>query len=409
MNIRAYNAETDKEQAFRVWFEIGWVDKDDNEKLYPYLEAGNTWVAEIRDEVECLVMTYPGTMRWMTEDLPLGAVMAVTVSRVARKQGLASRVTAHAIADDVINRGALLSGLGMFEQGFYNNLGFGSGGYEHHISFDPMLLQVSGRPRPPRRLTKDDADAIHQARLNRHHTHGTVNLLPVASTRADCHWDEGFGLGYFDNADGSLSHHLWIGAKERGPGPYDVWWMQWNTPEQFRELMQVLKSLEDQVRLIQMREQAGIQMQDFVKIPLRQRSVTRHTKWEANVSAVAYWQVRMNDLAECLAKTHLDAPTLRFNLEITDPIERYLDANSEWRGVGGEYIITLGAESEARRGSHPNLPTLKTTVNAFTRLWFGVRPASGLALSDELNAPPELLDALDRTLLLPQPLPDWDY
>jgi hypothetical protein len=48
-------------------------------------------------------------------------------------------------------------------------------------------------------------------------------------------------------------------------------------------------------------------------------------------------------------------------------------------------------------------------VNAFTRLWFGVRPASGLALSDELNAPPELLDALDRTLLLPQPLPDWDY
>lgn len=408
MNIRAYNAETDKEQAFRIWFEIGWMDKDDAEKLYPYIDAGTSWVAEIRNEIECLVITYPGTMRWMTEDLPLGAVMGVTVSRVARKQGLASRVTAHAIADDV-KRGALLSGLGMFEQGFYNNLGFGTGGYEHHISFDPMLLKVSGRPRPPHRLTKDHAEAIHQARLTRRHTHGTVNLLPVQVSHSDTAHEEGFGLGYFDNADGSLSHHLWIGAKERGSGPYSVWWMQWNTPEQFRELMQILKSLEDQVKIIKMQEPAGIQMQDFVKLPIRQRDVTRHTQWEATVTSVAYWQIRMNDLAACLAKTHLDAPTLRFNLEITDPIERYLDPSAEWRGVGGEYIVTLGAESEARRGSQPNLPTLKTTVNAFSRLWFGVRPASGLALSDDLSAPPELLDALDRTLRLPQPLPDWDY
>jgi hypothetical protein len=48
-------------------------------------------------------------------------------------------------------------------------------------------------------------------------------------------------------------------------------------------------------------------------------------------------------------------------------------------------------------------------VGAFTRLWLGVRPASGLAITDDLCAPPALLDQLDRVLRLPEPKPDWDF
>jgi hypothetical protein len=35
--------------------------------------------------------------------------------------------------------------------------------------------------------------------------------------------------------------------------------------------------------------------------------------------------------------------------------------------------------------------------------------AIGLAVTDELSGPPELLRQLDRTLRLPQPRPDWDF
>ena len=52
---------------------------------------------------------------------------------------------------------------------------------------------------------------------------------------------------------------------------------------------------------------------------------------------------------------------------------------------------------------------LDASVGAFTRLWLGVRPASGLALTDELVGQPELVAALDAAFCLPPPLPDWPY
>lgn len=408
MNIRAYNPITDSDHAFRIHFEIGWTDKDDKDKTLRFIEAGTSWVAEINNEVECLVTTYPGTMRWMTEDIPLGAVMAVTVSRVARKQGFASRVTAYAIAETVKN-GALISGLGMFEQGFYNNLGFGTGGYDHHHTFDPLHLNVKGLARPPRRLAKEDSEILHRARLDRRKTHGSVNILPAEVTAADMDYGDRFGLGYFDNADGSLSHFIWVYPEKREHGTYYIKWVVWNTPEQYMELLQVIKSLEDQVRRVRMMEQAGIQLQDFINYPMRHQHLTQNSEWEAANRAVAYWQVRMNDVSACLARTHIETKTVQFNLELTDPIEKYLDANSIWRGTTGEYTVTLGEESNARRGSNPSLPTLKASINAFSRLWLGVRPATGLAITDDLSAPPELLAQLDHSLLLPQPRPDWDY
>jgi predicted acetyltransferase len=80
-------------------------------------------------------------VRHLEADLPMSCVAAVTTSRVARKQGFAARLTAKAIAADAAD-GALVSALGMFEQGFYNRLGFGTGCYEHLVWFNPAALRA---------------------------------------------------------------------------------------------------------------------------------------------------------------------------------------------------------------------------------------------------------------------------
>ena len=100
---------------------------------------------------------------------------------------------------------------------------------------------------------------------------------------------------------------------------------------------------------------------------------------------------------------------MRFNLSLTDPVESLLSKRVEWRGVGGEYVVTLGPASEAKRGKGRALPTLAASVGAFTRLWLGVRPATGLSFTDALAGPDSLLVDLDRALRLPEPKPDWDF
>ena len=78
---------------------------------------------------------------YLEEDLRLSVVTGVTTSRVVRKQGLAGRLTAEVIAA-AVEEGAQVSALSMFEQGFYDRLGFGTGGYEHMIRFDPADLNI---------------------------------------------------------------------------------------------------------------------------------------------------------------------------------------------------------------------------------------------------------------------------
>jgi hypothetical protein len=130
---------------------------------------------------------------------------------------------------------------------------------------------------------------------------------------------------------------------------------------------------------------------------------------ESTMGAVAFWQMRILDLPGCLERTHLSGGGARLNLRLTDPAEQYLDGNAPWRGVGGDYVVSLGASSGAERGVDPALPTLTATVNAWTRMWLGVRPATGLAVTDDVSGPPELLQQLDGVLRLPDPKPDWDF
>jgi hypothetical protein len=408
MILRAYDAERDRKAACRIWREVGWIEEGQEEAVDIFVQACRAMVAEVNEEAECLVLSAPGEIRYLDESLSFAGVMSVTTSRVARKQGLASRLTARVLAADAAD-GALVAGLGMFEQGFYNQLGFGTGSYEHWVGFDPARLRVEAKARVPRRVTADDWRAIHASLLARRRVHGSVAFAPAEIVQGELKFDKnGFGLGYADGPDGELTHLLWCRAKGEH-GPYSVQWLSYQTLDQFLELMALLRNLGDQVRLVRMREPPGVQMQDLIAQPFKQRQITRRGEFEAEASAAAYWQVRICDLAGCMRRTHLYGGPVRFNLRLTDPIERFLDEGAPWCGIGGEYVVQLGPVSEAVPGWGRSLPTLEASVGAFTRLWLGVAPASGLAATDALSGPPELLADLERALLLPAPKVDWDF
>lgn len=412
MEYRIYDAGRDREATHRIWRETGWLEPgnvEHEEAMDLFVEAGRALVADVGGEAECLVLTCPGQIRYLGDDLPFSCVTAVTTSRIARKLGFAKKLTAAAVAADAAE-GALVSGLGMFEQGYYDRLGFGTGGYEHWLSFDPAQLNVAAKARTPRRLTADDWEAAHKARLNRARGQGGCNLTPPQITRAEMLGTKnGFGLGYDDGSGGELSHYLWCEASRIEEGPYYVGWTAYRAPGEFLELMALLQSLGDQVRLVRMREPAGIQLQDFLERPFQFRTLTEKSKMEHVMHARAYWQMRICDLPGCLARTCLAGDDTRFNLKLTDPITEHLDEGSSWRGVAGDYVVTLGPSSAAERGSDEGLPTLSASVNAFTRMWLGVRPATGLAVTDELAGPRGLLEGLDAVLRLPEPKPDWDF
>jgi hypothetical protein len=409
IQVRDYQSPADRPFAHRIWREIGWMQKEQEPGVDALVEAGAAMVAEVEGEPECLVTRAPGEIRYLHRDLPFACLTSVTTSRIARKQGLAARLTARSIAEAAAG-GALIAGLGMFEQGFYNQLGFGTGGYEHRLALDPSQLLLSVKHRVPRRLGPDDLREVHDLRLRRRRGHGSCNLYPVAITQADMLlYRNVAGFGYHDGARGALSHCLWFSAKELEHGPFEVGALIYQTWDQFLELLALIRSFGDQIRLVRLREPAGLQLQDLLDKPFCRQAVSKRSDFEAGIRSDAYWQMRICDLPACLAMTMLPIPELRFNLALTDPIGRYLDQDAPWRGVSGSYHLTFGPNSSAGPGLEERLPTLKASVGAFTRMWLGVLPATGLSVTDDLSGPEDLLAALDVALRLPRPSPDWDF
>jgi hypothetical protein len=409
VQFREYRSPADRPFAHRIWREIGWMEKDQEPGVDALVEAGSAMVAELAGEPECLVTRAPGEIRYLERDLLFACLTSVTTSRIARKQGLAARLTARSIAEAAAG-GALVAGLGMFEQGFYNQLGFGTGGYEHWVALDPSQLRLSVKHRVPRRLGPEDWQEMHALRLRRRRSHGSCNLFPAGTTQADMLlYQNVAGLGYHDGTQSALSHCLWFSAKKLEHGPFEVGALIYQTWDQLLELLALIRSFGDQVRLVRLREPAGLQLQDLLEKPFCRQSVTEHSSFEVGIRANAYWQMRICDLPACLAMTELATPGLRFNLALVDPIGSYLDQDAPWRGVSGSYHVVLGPHSLAEPGLEEGLPTLEASVGAFTRMWLGVLPATGLSVTDNLTGPVDLLTALDVALRLPRPSPDWDF
>ncbi|MEM6800927.1 MAG: GNAT family N-acetyltransferase [Bacteroidota bacterium] len=408
MIIRPYNAEKDQKAVHRIWKEVHWIDKDQEKLMDHFLEGNRALVGELGGEAESLVTSAQGTFRYLRTDLKLCAVTGVTTSRVARKQGFAGQMTAELIAADV-KEGAHIAALGMFEQGYYNRLGFGTGSYDNMLFFDPASLQIEAPFRVPKRLSTEDWEIIHQAMMNRKRGHGAVNLFEACITHAELAWTEGgFGLGYFDEAEDALSHFVWMSG-EKEHGPYSVKILIYQNHEQLKELLALLKSLGDQIRLINIFEPPEIQLQDLIKQPFKGRQLSKKSTYEQRHWAEAFWQIRICDLQACIEAVHIHAEDISFNLELDDPISAKLDESQPWRGISGQYQIKFGKKSSVKSGTSPKLPTLKASIGAFSRLWLGVRPASGLAFTDELEGPEELLLELDEKLRLPKAHLGWEF
>ncbi len=407
MMLREYKGKKDRESVHRIWREVGWMKPGKEEKVNDFVESSDrAMLAELDGNPESMVLSWKGKIAYLDNDLPLSCIASVLTSTVAKKRGLAGKLTAKCISEDAEN-GAAVSALGIFDQGFYNRLGFGTGTYEHWLYFDPASLEVP-IPDTPERLKDKDWKEIHQSRVERKNVHGRCNIISPHYTRTELKWsDDILMLGYFKGK--KISHHVVLRVENFEDGPYVVKWMSFKTREQFLELMGILKSLEDQIKIIVMREPPGIILQDFLQRPFRYRQITKKSKFENKMIATAYWQVRILDLNRCLEKTSLQGEEVRFNLKLYDPIDKILPSDSNWRGIGGKYVITLGPRSSARKGHKKSLPTLTASVGSFSRMWLGVAPATSLAMTDEMEGPRLLLEKLDRAISVPEPHTDWDF
>lgn len=408
MDYRVYDPERDKQAANQIWLEVGWIEKDDPKPMDILVEGSRTIVADVNGKPECLVLSLLGDIDYLGERLKFSGISGVTTSLIARKLKLAGQLTATKIALDVMD-GALVCGLGMFEQGYYDKLGFGTGGYEHIVRFSPSTLNVRVIPRVPERITREDWQQVHESRLNRLRLHGSLNFYHPAPTKAYMHWGKtGFGYGY-RNDEREFTHMIWMTGQGKEHGPFTVSWLVYQDYGQLLELLALIKSYEDQVHLVSMIEPPGIQIQDFLDKPFHYRAISEKSKFQNYMYATAWWQMRICNLEKCLKQTHLSGEDIKFNLILNDPIENFLDEDIEWKGLSGKYIVTLGENSRAEEGFDTNLPVLKSSVGAFTRMWLGVLPASGLAVSDELVADDDLLRKLDRLIRLPNPKIDWEF
>lgn len=405
IEIRDYRADDDRDAVHRTFKDCGWMEGDKAaERTDLWLKTGAR-VATVDGEPESAAVTKAGRMGYLGVDLALSGVAAVVTSRRARRQGLASRVTARAIAEDA-EAGAVVSVLGVFDQGFYDLLGYGTGTYERWTSIDPATLIPDPPKRMPVRLGFEDFEQVHAGRLARRRLHGGCVFHEQAVTHGHMlHASHPVGLGYRDEA-GALTHHLWLDPKGEH-GPDRLVWMAWRTPAQLFELLGLLKGMSDQVAAVRMADPAGVQLQDLLRRPFRSWLVRRKGDLDEDTMSMAWWQVRICDLPRAIGAMRLPGEPLRFGLELEDPIVSALGDREGWRGVGGRWTVQLGPESSAVEGLEPGLPVLRATVNAFSRLWLGVMPASSLAITDRFEGPEGLIEAIDRLVRLPRPELDW--
>ncbi len=414
MKIRKLNLEEDFKEAVDLWNEIGWLksnDPEDNPGLKYLLEAGDTWVYDEDNRVEATAIGIPGEINYLDKKLPFHGLSGVVVSPVVRKQGVASRLVTKSIVSGYDN-GAAVSGLLMFEQGYYDGLGYGTGNYDHVFTFDPSLLKLEIKARKPERISKDDWEKVHKSLLNRKQNHGAVSFWPEYITRDKLAWssDSSYGLGYYNEA-GEITHMMWLSRGGNGGtsshGPLVVEFMTYQNYSQFLELLGILKNLGDQIFAVKMKEPAGIQLQDYLKYPRKQNKQS-DDKYGYESRVFADWQIRILDLEKCIRATSLKGPSIKFNLELYDPLEKYLDG--EWQGLSGNYQLELGDQSDIKVGKNSELPTLKTNINSFSRLWLGVLKPSVLALNDGLSGPDQLLADLDQLLAcLPDPKMELEF
>ena len=405
--IRAFEFERDIEAVKRIWQEVGWIEDEEHLKqLDLFFADGHTLVATVDGTPECSVHTLPGNICIAQTQVPMLAVTAVTTSHLGRGRAFAQKLTAMQLIR-AQREGAAMAALGMFDQGFYDKLGFGTGAYEREITFDPGNLNIDLPENEAVRLTREDAGEMHAAITNRYRSHGSAALESATVFKAELGFGEkGFGLGFRDK-EGVLTHFMWLDPDDNpAHGPYYVKFMGYREPRQILELLGLLKSLADQIYSVSLIEPPEIQLQALIKRPFRSRDLSKGSKHQSEIRALAWWQTRILDLPACVAALAEASLELDFEVQVSDPLAGYENG----AGIEGRWRVQLGRHASAERVSGDSqLPVLETSVNSLTRLLTGVGSASNLALTDDLVAPQALLSDLDRAIRLPEPLMGWDF
>ncbi len=402
--IRAYDAEKDLDAVARIWQEVGWIDDSESNlaALKTFLAGAHAEVAQVNGAAECMVHWSPGSIQYQDTSLRLCAITGVTTSLIGRKHGFASAMTGRALAQGA-EAGCAVAALGMFEQGFYDRFGFGTGAYDHVFTFDPAALKVDHVPyRSPERFGLDDAADLHAALASRNKPHGSIGLDPLANTQAELGWaDDARCLGY-RNDEGRLTHFI-FGSLKGEHGPFKMNAIAYEDTDQLLELLRLLRELADQVRWVSMAEPAELQLQVLLSQPVREMTRSKGSEHPSGNQADAWVQLRILDLAACVEGRSWSGAAVSFNLALSDPLGDRLEGS--WGGIGGEYIVTVARESTVSPGRDDGLETLECDVAAFTRLWLGVASASILQITDNMTASPALLAQLDDAFRLPQPHP----
>lgn len=399
VEVREYQP-SDLPAVTRLWREIHWIDDSDRmaRALEVFLDGADAVVGVLDGEAEALVHRTPGVIRYDDRDLPLAAITAVTTSVIGRNRGLATRLTRASVAEGA-RAGAAVAALGMFEQGFYDRFGFGSCPYTIQLDFDPGDLRVAAPSATPVRVTRDDWADVADLMDRRRRSHGEVRLDRPQAVRAELDWfeDPFLGFGFRDDA-GRLRACL-AGTCAAENGPFRVGLLAYVDDADLHDLLGLLRSLSAQIRRVCLVEPARIQVQDLLDRPIRSHDLLEPDHRPPH-SAMAWYQLRILDLEACVAARRWPGEEVAFDLVLRDPL-----SEPTWPGLSGEYTVTVGETSTVERGHRGGFPVLDADVSSLSRLWFGARPASGLAVTADLSGPPELLDALDRALLLPPPLP----
>ena len=101
-------------------------------------------------------------------------------------------------------------------------------------------------------------------------------------------------------------------------------------------------------------------------------------------------------------------------VEIHDPIERHLIDSGfagSWRPTTGVWRFNFGERNSVELLSEaPSTIDLRTSINALSRWWLGVLPATALGVTGQMEADSAVLRRLDGvTACLPRPHPGWDF
>lgn len=405
-----YNKEKHLEKCISIWMDVGWLMQGQEELANLWFDSADALVGEHDNEAVALGLAHSGTFCHTahSQDLSFCAISAVTVAFHGRKLGFAGTLTAELLAWGA-ERGEVFAGLGMFEQGFYDRLGFANFPYTRIAEFRPSELILSGSfSSDPVRLSKQNWQEIHQSRINRLRFHGSVNLAPVI-TRADMEINKKtFAIG-FRNTNGEMTHHYVVRSVRGEHGPMSIIWMAFQTQLQFKDILLSIKSFGDQIDIVSLQEPSGIQFQSLLRKPIStNRQSANSAGHKAGIRTGSWSQGRILDVEKCINGMNCVGKECNFNLILTDPIEKYLDSSLEWRGCGGEYTIRFSSQSNVKRGITEGLPVMKCSVNTFSKLWTGTVKASMLPYTDQITAPSSLLEKLDKTLSLPEPFFDWN-